>query len=149
MKEVIEKKPITKRFQAFALIGYVGLLVLMPLWLFYLAPRTQYSTAFTFCLYVLPLLFPLKGIIQDKPYTYAWANFIVLIFFMHGFTLLWIASDELLYVTFELAFASLMFVGCTYYARYRGQELGLKVPKLKQDLADEKAAFEYHEQHKE
>jgi uncharacterized membrane protein len=149
MKEVIEKKVVTKRFQAMALFGYVGLLILMPLWLFYLEPRSQYSATFTFCLYVLPLLFPLKGIIQDKPYTYAWANFIVLIYFLHGFTLLWIAGDEMLYVVLELLFATSMFVGCTYYARHRGQELGLKVPKLKQDLADEKAAFEYHEQNKE
>jgi len=26
-----------------------------------------------------------------------------------------------------------MFYGCTYYARNRGRELGLKIPKLKDD----------------
>jgi hypothetical protein len=26
-----------------------------------------------------------------------------------------------------------MFYGCTYYARERGRELGLKIPKLKDD----------------
>ncbi|MBE0346162.1 hypothetical protein PPEP_a1206 [Pseudoalteromonas peptidolytica F12-50-A1] len=36
-----------------------------------------------------------------------------------------------------------MFIGCTYYARHRGQELGLKIRKLKEDLADEKAAHEH------
>jgi uncharacterized membrane protein len=33
----------------------------------------------------------------------------------------------------ELIASTLMFVGCTYYAKFRGQELGLKIPKLKDD----------------
>ena len=142
----IAKKPITKRYQLLALTGYIGLLILMPLWMFVLVPRTDYSLAFTFGLYILPLLLPLKGIIQDKPYTYAWANFVVMIYFIHGFTLLWVSPDERLWVILELILSSMMFVGCTYYARHRGQELGLKVGKLKDDLAQEKAAQEYHRQ---
>ncbi len=137
-----DKKPITKRFQTIALIGYFGLLILMPLWLFVLSPRENHSLGFIFTLYIAPLLLPLYGIIRDKPYTYAWANFVVIIYFMHGFTLLWISPDELLFVLLELVFASCMFIGCTYYARYRGQELGLKIRKLKDELAQEKASFE-------
>jgi uncharacterized membrane protein len=140
------KKPITIKFQRLAIFGYVGLLILMPLWLFLLAPREGHSNGFIFVVYVLPLLFPLKGIIQDKPYTYAWANFIVMFYFIHGFTLLWVVQDELIWVLLELLFASAMFVGCTYYARHRGQELGLKIRKLKEDLADEKAAHEHDKQ---
>jgi uncharacterized membrane protein len=140
--DIPEKKPITIKFQRTALLGYVGLLILMPLWMFILAPRDGHSAGFIFALYILPLLLPLKGIIQDKPYTYAWANFIVMLYFIHGFTLLWVAQDELLYVLLELVFASAMFIGCTYYARHRGQELGLKIRKLKEELAEEKAAHE-------
>lgn len=138
----IEKKAITKRYQRFALVGYIGLLILMPTWMLWLSPREEYSTGFVIGLYIVPLLFPLKGIIQDKPYTYAWANFIVILYFLHGFTLLWVAQDELIFVLLELVFATCMFIGCTYYARYRGQELGLKIRKLKEELAEEKAAFE-------
>ncbi|WP_105254529.1 DUF2069 domain-containing protein [Pseudoalteromonas sp. T1lg75] len=145
----IAKKPLTKRYQRLALVGYIGLLLLMPLWLFVFSPRSDYSFAFTFGLYIVPLLLPLKGIIQDKPYTYAWANFIVMIYFIHGFTLLWVSPDERLWVILELLFASCMFIGCTYYARHRGQELGLKVGKLKDDLANEKAAQEYHRQNQD
>ncbi|MBQ4833304.1 DUF2069 domain-containing protein [Pseudoalteromonas sp. MMG010] len=141
---VTAKKTITKRFQRTALFGYIGLLTLMPLWMFVFFPRDGHSIGFIFALYILPLLLPLKGIIQDKPYTYAWANFIVMIYFIHGFTLLWVAQDELIFVLLELLFASSMFIGCTYYARHRGQELGLKIGKLKEELAQEKAAHEYH-----
>ncbi|MBQ4836897.1 MULTISPECIES: DUF2069 domain-containing protein [Pseudoalteromonas] len=139
------KQPKTKQFYQLALFGYFGLLLLMPIWLFLVSPREGHSVGFIFVVYILPLLLPLRGILQDKPYTFAWANFVVLIYFIHGFTLLWIATDELLWVILELTFASAMFVGCTYYARLRGQELGLKIRKLKDDLADEKAV---HEQEK-
>ena len=141
----VAKKPITKRFQFFALTGYIGLLILMPLWLFVLSPREGYSTGFVFAVYVLQLLLPLKGIIQDKPYTYAWANFIVMLYFIHGLTMLWVSPDELWLAILEVALATSMFIGCTYYARHRGQELGLKIRKLKEDLADEKRAHEQQE----
>ncbi|MFC0117022.1 DUF2069 domain-containing protein [Pseudoalteromonas xiamenensis] len=143
MTNLVEKQPITKRYQRFALFGYIGLLILMPLWMFVFEPRENHSIGFIFAVYIVPLLFPMKGIIQDKPYTYAWANFIVMLYFIHGFTLLWIAPEERLFVLAELVFATSMFIGCTYYARYRGQELGLKIRKLKEDLADEKAAHEF------
>ncbi|KZN31696.1 membrane protein [Pseudoalteromonas luteoviolacea CPMOR-2] len=140
----IPKQPKTKLFYKLALFGYIGLLVLMPLWLFVISPREGHSLGFMFVVYILPLLLPLRGIIKDKPYTFAWANFIVLIYFVHGFTLLWIATDELIWVLLELLFSTCMFIGCTYYARHRGQELGLKIRKLKEDLADEKSAHEHN-----
>ncbi|AOT07909.1 DUF2069 domain-containing protein [Pseudoalteromonas luteoviolacea] len=138
------KQPKTRLFHRLALFGYFGLLILMPVWLFLLSPREGHSAGFIFVVYILPLLLPLKGIVQDKPYTFAWANFIVLIYFIHGFTLLWIAKDEWLWVSLELIFATSMFIGCTYYARHRGQELGLKIRKLKEDLADEKEAHQHN-----
>jgi len=138
----IPKQPNTKLFYKLALFGYAGLLTLMPFWLFVISPREGHSIGFMFVVYILPLLLPLRGIIRDNPYTFAWANFVVLIYFIHGFTLLWIATDELIWILLELLFSTSMFVGCTYYARHRGQELGLKIRKLKEDLADEKSAHE-------
>ena len=140
---MIEKKSITQKFQRLALFVYAGLLILMPLWMFVFSPRENLSNGFVFMMYILPLLLPLKGIIEDKTYTYAWANFIVMIYFIHGFTLLWVSPEELLFVLLELLFASAMFIGCTYYSRHRGQELGLKIRKLKDELAEEKEAHRH------
>jgi len=138
---MIKKQDKTKTFQCLALFGYAGLLILMPLWLFYLAPPEGYSKGFVFLIYILPLLLPLKGIIQDKIYTYAWANFIVMIYFLHSLTMLYVSID--IYVILELIFATSMFIGCTYYSKHRGQELGLRIRKLKEELAEEKAAHEH------
>ena len=138
------KKPITVKFQRIALIGYIGLLILMPLWMYFVPPQEGPLDVMSLFVPIIPLLFPLRGIIKDNTYTYAWANFVVMLYFIHGLTMLWVAPDELIWVLLELLFASFMFIGCTYYARHRGQELGLKIRKLKEDLADEKAANELH-----
>ena len=138
------KKPITVKFQRIALIGYIGLLILMPLWMYFVPPQEGRLDVTSLFVPIIPLLLPLRGIIKDNTYTYAWANFVVMLYFIHGLTMLWVAPDELIWVLLELLFASFMFIGCTYYARHRGQELGLKIRKLKEDLADEKAANELH-----
>ncbi|KHM49495.1 membrane protein [Pseudoalteromonas distincta] len=137
------KKPITVKFQRAALFGYVGLLVLIPLWMYFVPPLDGNTSWVSLFFPIIPLLLPLRGIIKDNTYTYAWANFIVMLYFIHGLTMLWAAPDELIWVLLELVFASSMFIGCTYYARHRGQEQGLKIRKLKEELAEEKAANEH------
>jgi len=116
-----------------ALFGYFSLLIFMPLWLLVLSPSASLSTSTTLILFVLPLLFPLKGLIQGNPYTYAWANFIVLIYFLHGLTTLWVLPSDMPWAILELIFASSMFLGCSYYAKYKGQELGLSIRKKKKE----------------
>ncbi|KDC55086.1 DUF2069 domain-containing protein [Pseudoalteromonas sp. S3431] len=138
------KKPITIKFQRAALFGYVGLLVLIPLWMYFVPPLNGNASLVSLFLPIIPLLLPLRGIIKDNTYTYAWANFIVMLYFIHGLTMLWAAPAELIWVLLELVFASAMFIGCTYYTRHRGQELGLKIRKLKEELAEEKAANEHN-----
>jgi len=123
----------TTNLKKMALTGYFSLLIFMPLWLLVLAPNDSLSTSTTLILFTLPLLFPLKGLLQGNPYTYAWANFIVLIYFLHSLTALWVVPEEMIFALLELSFASLMFIGCSYYAKYRGQELGLSIRKAKED----------------
>ena len=132
----------TQYYRYMALIGYVGLLIWMPLWYFVLTDDSRLSPPLVIAMWVVPLLFPMKGIIQGKPYTHAWANFIVMFYLLHGLTAIYTETDERLYAAIELLFASLMFVGCAFYARMRGKELGLGIKKLKQEMAEEKERFE-------
>jgi len=76
------QKISTPNLRKIALFGYFSLLIFMPLWLLLLSPSASLSTSTTLILFTLPLLFPLKGLLQGNPYTYAWANFIVLIYFL-------------------------------------------------------------------
>lgn len=123
----------TNNLKKIALFGYFSLLFFMPLWLLVLSPSEALSTSTTLILFTLPLLFPLKGMLQGNPFTYAWANFIVLIYFLHSLTTLWVLPSDMIWALLELIFASAMFLGCSYYAKYRGQELGLSIRKKKED----------------
>ncbi len=128
-----EQKISTANLRKMALFGYFSLLIYMPLWLLVLSPSSALSTTTTLILFTLPLLFPLKGLLQGNPYTYAWANFIVLIYFLHSLTTLWVLPNDRLWALLELVLATTMFIGCSYYAKYRGQELGLSIRKAKED----------------
>lgn len=128
-----QQKISTNNLKKMALFGYFSLLFFMPLWLLVLSPSEGLSTSTTLLLFTLPLLFPLKGLLQGNPFTYAWANFIVLIYFLHSLTTLWVLPDDRVWAVLELIFATMMFLGCSYYAKYRGQELGLSIRKKKED----------------
>ncbi|MFT6249121.1 MAG: putative membrane protein [Cognaticolwellia sp.] len=128
-----KQKISTQNLKKIALLGYFSLLFFMPLWLLVLSPSESLTTSTTLVLFILPLLFPLKGLLQGNPFTYAWANFIVLIYFLHSLTTLWVLPSDMIWAILELIFASTMFLGCTYYAKYRGQELGLSIRKKKED----------------
>lgn len=119
------------KLRKIALTGYFGLLILMPLWLLVFNPNPELDTKISLAIFWIPLFFPMRGLLQGKPYTYAWANFVVMLNFMHGATSLWVVPDELIFSLLEMLFASMMFFAGTYYARYKGQEQGLKLPKLK------------------
>jgi uncharacterized membrane protein len=123
----------TNTYKKIALVGYFSLLIFMPLWLIILSPSESLSITTSLLLFTLPLLFPLKGMLQGNPFTYAWSNFIVLIYFLHSLTTLWVLPKDIIWASLELIFASTMFYGATYYAKYRGQELGLGLRKKKDD----------------
>lgn len=124
----------TTHFLLLGRLGFFGLWLLQPLWILYLAPPELGNRFVLLVLLWLPLWFPLYGIMKGHAYTLAWANFVVMIYFLHSLTHLWVSDGLRQWLALaELLLASLMFIGCTYYARNRGRELGLKIPKLKDD----------------
>jgi uncharacterized membrane protein len=122
----------TPTLKKIALTGYFSLLFFMPLWLLYLNPSQGLSPILSLCLFTIPLLFPLRGLITGNPYTYAWSSFIVMIYFLHSLTTLWVSPEDIIWASLELIFATTMFLAGTYYAKYRGQELGLSIRKPKE-----------------
>lgn len=135
----------TKFYRKLALSSHILLIIWMPLWHLLLAEptgRSQNFEIFLALVWTLPLLFPLPGMLADKPYTFAWANFVVMFYLIHGLTSVYAVENERWYAVIEIVLASCMFAGCSFYARLRGKELGLGIPKLKQEMADEKQHFE-------
>ena len=55
-------QPRTSFYRALSLLGYLGLLSWMCIWYFILVD-TEYSMAFIAMVYILPLLFPMIGIL--------------------------------------------------------------------------------------
>ena len=119
----------TETHKKIALTGYFSLLIYMPLWLLWINPSEGLSPTLNLVFFTVPLLFPLRGLIKGNPYTFAWSNFVVMIYFLHSLTTLWVSPADLLWASLELLFATMMFISGTYYAKYRGQELGLSIRK--------------------
>jgi len=129
-------------FRRLTLTSYLLLIIWLVVWHFVLTIDKTTSTLFTLLFWVLPILLPVKGLIEGKPYTYAWTNFIVMYYLLHGLTAVYAVEGERLYALVEIILCTLLFTGCSYYARVRGRELGLGIRKLKEELLEEKQAFE-------
>lgn len=124
--------PSIARYRWLALVSYSGLLAWVLIWQF-ATDFSQQSLLFKFVVYVLPLLFPLVGVIRGKPYTHAWANFILMWYFLHSLTMLYIAPEQRWWAAIELVLTTLAFAGCTLFARHQGRALGLGLKKLKDE----------------
>lgn len=132
----------TRFYRFLALGSHLALLAWVCVWHFLLTSQADYSALFILLIYVLPLLLPLPGIIKARPYTHAWANFVILLYIIHGITVAYAVSDERWYAVIELLLASMMFCGCSVFARKRGRELGTGLKKLKTVMQEERDRFE-------
>ncbi len=131
-----------KTYRYLAMASHISLLVWMSIWYLVLSGARDYSATFIIVVYILPLILPLYGIVRAKPYTHAWACFIVLWYFLHAITVMYAEPNYIIHASFELVLAIGMFTGCCMFARLRGQELGSGLPKLSKVMAQEKAVFE-------
>ncbi|GGP61326.1 DUF2069 domain-containing protein [Shewanella saliphila] len=109
-------------------IGYLALLLLLSGWFIQQGLNGTYSLGFSL-IWIVPLLFPLKGIITGNPYTYAWASFILCVYLLHGLTLAYITADAFIFALIESILICILLVTFPFYARKRGRELGLGLKK--------------------
>ncbi|MBX2824186.1 MAG: DUF2069 domain-containing protein [Gammaproteobacteria bacterium] len=103
------------------LVGYFGLLLVLLNWFTWLSPPTEIPRGFLLILLVVPLMFPLQGILKGRPYTHSWACFLALPYFAIGIDVAFNNTTDrplALAVTF---FSLLLFFGCAFFARYERQ----------------------------
>ncbi|MBD1555998.1 DUF2069 domain-containing protein [Vibrio sp. S9_S30] len=130
------------KYRYLALAGNIGLLGWVALWQISLSPHPHINSLTLTLAWSVPLLLPLPGILAGKPYTHAWANFVLMLYFLHALTILYVNEGERWLAAVELLLTTIAFVGNTLYARQRGKELGLKLTKLSEVEKQERARFE-------
>lgn len=81
--------------RALALAGFLGLLVLILVWTTWIAPPEIVPVSLALVVLVLPLLFPLRGMLHGRRYTHAWASLLALAYITLGITIGAAAEDRL------------------------------------------------------
>ncbi|MGB7994695.1 MAG: DUF2069 domain-containing protein [Photobacterium halotolerans] len=132
--------PSTRKLRYLALTANLSLLLWVFLWQSVISPHPHLNNYVVAGMWILPLLLPLKGMLQGKPYTHAWANFILMFYFLHALTLLWIDGGERWLALIELGLVTAAFFANILFARIRSRELGNKLKKLSQVEREEREA---------
>lgn len=135
----------TKNLRYFALIANLSLILWVGLWQSTISPHPHLNNYVIAVMWIIPMLLPLKGILEGKPYTHAWANFILMFYFLHALTILWVDDGERWLALVELAITSCTFIANILFARVRAKELGIKLKRLSQVEREEKEAHDTKE----
>lgn len=102
---------------------YFALIALLLSWYGWLSPSETLPTSLVLFFMLVPLLFPLRGILYGRPYTFAWASFLSLFYFTHGVVEAYSSPEDRLFAVFEVLLSIGFYSGSMLYARYRGREL--------------------------
>ncbi len=100
-----------------SITSLIGLIFLCVAWEGWLAPLRPNGSLLIFK--VLPLMFPLFGILRGKIYTYQWSSMLILMYFTEGAVRAWSdkgLSQSLAFV--EVALSVIFFFSSIYYVRY-------------------------------
>lgn len=67
-----------------SLLGYFALLTLITAWITVLSPPERFPIALLLIICVVPLLFPLRGLLHGRPTSANWAAYLSMPYFIHG-----------------------------------------------------------------
>ena len=101
----------------FAVSGYFCLLILLLLWNTVLAPSTRFPIAMTLIVSLVPLLFPLRGLLHGRLSSCTWAAYLSLFYFIHGVMEVAAVPNERLFSSLEILFSLLLLFGCAFYVQ--------------------------------
>lgn len=125
--------------QNLALIGYFFLLIILMINIVWLIPSRHFPTALVLIVIAGPLLFPMRGLLNNNTYTYQWASFLSLAYFAHGISEISAYPDIWYAGLLETLASVIMYFGCVMYARIFKKEFK---KNAKQKAESEKEADE-------
>jgi len=103
-----------------ALTGYFSTLILLMVWIIWLAPDSV-PRSIVLAIALLPMLIPLRGLLHGKRYTHAWASFLTLPYFAFGVDAM-VHRTEMKWLGILLVLSStIWFCGCVFYSRFHPQ----------------------------
>lgn len=107
--------------RSIALVGYFGLMLVLMNWFLWIAPPTQVPRSLLLIALVIPLLFPLRGLVHGNRYTYQWACFLSMFYFIIGVDV-WFnrVGTEALMGALTVLFSILFCIGTMYYSKFTG-----------------------------
>jgi uncharacterized membrane protein len=102
--------------RALAVGSLLGLIVLGLAWELWLAPTGQR----TWALKVLPLAFPLAGLLKHRLYTYRWVSLLVWLYFTEGIVRATSSSGLVVGLAWaQVLLCVLLFAACALHVRHR------------------------------
>ena len=110
------------------LSGYFLLIVLLVIWHGFIYPASN-QPWLVLAFIIAPLLFPMKGLLKEKPYTYAWTSFLIMLYFMHGVVEVWANEEQRIFAVLEVILSTQVYIGAIYFARLQGRALKYKHKK--------------------
>jgi uncharacterized membrane protein len=101
-----------------AVSSLMGLIVLGLAWELWLAPLRPGGTLLA--LKVLPLCFPLTGLLKNRMYTYRWLSLLIWLYFTEGVVRAWGDAAPSNYLAMvEILLCLTLFAGCALHVRLR------------------------------
>lgn len=117
-------------YKAIALLGYFGLIILNLTWFTVISPAVHVPKSYILAVMLVPLLFPLRGLLGGKPYTYAWSSFLTFFYFFIGVDFAYNNDSDKVYGYLLIILSILMFIGCIFYSRFATQQAKIKQAAL-------------------
>ena len=93
----------------------LGTFALLIAWYTVLAPSSPFPISLVLLVLVTPLLFPLRGLLHGRSYTFAWSAFLALLYFIHGVAEAWHTAPTRILGMAEVGFTTLWFVSAIAY----------------------------------
>jgi len=99
-----------------ALSAYFALLAMTLAWYAWISPPEKLPTALVLIALVLPLLLPLRGLLNARIYTHQWTIFLALFYFVLGVAHAAVPAERLFGIAVIIASLSL-FTACVAFIR--------------------------------
>lgn len=110
-------------FKQLSLISFLGLMSTLIYWITLGEHGNNYPVAAWLIIALIPLLFPLRGLLHGRPYTHAWTGFLMLFYFSHGIGEVYSAQTFNIFASLEILFSCVTFSASIIFIRLNANQL--------------------------